>query len=117
MGKAFRHVSTFGWWGLYRCVESLDHNKSVFVLGGYISPVTKWAAFIKEWDETLPFSGLKDEFGQPYFHMKEIARRSNCMEIVQAFYRVIEKHCELAVSVKINTIDLVVQSRHLMDGV
>lgn len=86
--------------------ESFDQNKSIFVLGGYVSPVLKWVEFVREWEQILPFAGLTDEFGQPYFHMKEIAPRSNCMEIVQAFYRIIEKHCELAISAKIDKREL-----------
>ncbi len=86
--------------------ESFDHKTSVFVLGGFVSPESKWQAFITDWDEILPYSPLRDEQGKPYFHMTEVAARADGLERTQAFYRVIEKHCELAMSAKINTREL-----------
>ncbi len=81
--------------------ESFDKDESVFVLGGYIAPVDTWAAFARDWEEILPYAGLKDESEQFYFKMSDLAARDKGIEKSQAFFRIIEKHRPLAITVKI----------------
>lgn len=86
--------------------ESFNRERSIFVLGGYVSPAARWATFTHDWSEILTFTRLRDKSGEPYFHMTELAARSDGLEIAQAFYRVIEKHCELALSAKVDKREL-----------
>ena len=79
--------------------ESFNQQKGVFVLGGYISPIAKWVAFAKEWEEMLPLAALKDEDGEYYFKMSHLAARGGGIELSQAFFNIIERHCEMALSV------------------
>ena len=81
--------------------ESFDAETKVFVLGGYIAPQTTWEAFSKEWEEIVPYAGLRDENGHFYFKMSELAARDNGIERSQAFFRIIEKHRPLAITAKI----------------
>lgn len=85
--------------------ESYSIQSDIFVFGGFISPTEKWLAFSRAWAEILPHAGLTKD-GQPYFKMSELALRDGGIERSQAFYRVIEKHCELAVSVMLMKRDL-----------
>ena len=79
--------------------ESFDHEEGVFVLGGYVSPVGKWSAFAPEWEEILPYAGLRDEDGQYYFKMSSLAARDGGIARSQAFFNIIDRHCELPISV------------------
>jgi hypothetical protein len=81
--------------------DSLGED-GTFVLAGYVASAETWAKFSKDWEEILPYSGQVDDNGVGYFKMSDLARKGDGIERSQAFFRVIEKHVQLAVSCKIN---------------
>lgn len=81
--------------------DSLGED-GTFVLGGYVANAEAWADFSRDWEEMLPHSGQVDSNGIGYFKMADLARKGDGIERAQAFFRVIEKHVQLALSCKIN---------------
>jgi hypothetical protein len=76
----------------------------VFVLAGYIATAEAWAEFSKEWDELLPLAKLGPN-DRRRFKMQEMIAPA-WIQNVPAFYRVIENHVALAVSIKIEIDDI-----------
>lgn len=86
--------------------ESFDHKRGVFVLGGYVAPTEVWEKFTKEWLELLSYARLRDAHGNWFFKMSELVKSNEGIERSQAFFRVIERHNLVAVSVKITQPEL-----------
>ena len=84
--------------------ESFDEER--FVLVGYLSTPQRWAELSAEWEELLPLVSVPDEEGFREFKMEEIAKSPERISHVPAFYRLIEKHVQQAVSVTFNIADL-----------
>jgi len=83
--------------------DSYDSD-GTFVLAGFIAPESHWAAFSKQWEKMLAH-GILDKNGY-YFKMAEMAWLPERRERVSGFFRVIEEHVTLGVSVVIDTQDL-----------
>lgn len=80
-------------------VDASTEGGELFVLAGYIAPAEAWASFSDDWQA---------ELDRPQklraFKMKDQAR--NHWRRTERFYRVIEKHVTMAVSVTIRIPDL-----------
>jgi len=72
-----------------------------FVLGGHIATADKWVEFAKDWKLLLPGLGTKDKNGKYHFKMYEMGRAGRIHE-AESFYKVIEKHVALSVSIRMN---------------
>lgn len=83
--------------------ESIGADGTI-VMGGHVASVETWARFAADWEKMLS-QGLRDERGQ-YFHMAEMAGSPERMSRVPGFYRLIEDHLRLSVSVRFNANDL-----------
>ena len=75
----------------------IDDSKEVgeaLVLAGYIAKRERWKSLSDEWEDLLKLAWM------PHFKMSEVASRESqeAMELVSAFYRIIEKHVEAAIS-------------------
>jgi hypothetical protein len=77
-----------------------SYDDDVFVLAGYIARAEAWARFAKAWEEFLPWGTLKSD-SQRHFKMSEMAQSEQGMERWGAFYRVIEDHVLLALSITV----------------
>lgn len=77
-----------------------------FVLAGYVATAERWAAFAKDWEALLPRHGALANNGKYHFKMSEMALSPERMERVAPFYRVIEEHAQLCVSVSMKISDL-----------
>lgn len=82
-----------------------------YVLAGHIASADAWEAFSRDWEKTLPM-GLRDKDGW-YFKMSEMAASPERMERVPAFYRVMEDHILLSVSVHFKIADLAAAQRRI----
>lgn len=71
-------------------------NEKFFVMAGYVASVEQWAAFAREWQERLDMTPRL-----PYFKMSEMAQSPERLERAGWFYRVIEDHVRLAISISI----------------
>lgn len=78
---------------------STEHDE-LFVLAGYIAPDDKWARFSDEWQAELDRPPNK----LAVFKMKDQAKRHH--RRAERFYRVIEKHVTMAVSVSVRIPEL-----------
>lgn len=75
-----------------------SEDNAIFTLAGYVASVDGWLSFTKEWEELLPL-GVLNRKGTYQFKMSEMAANEERMARVPAFYRVIEKHADIAISV------------------
>jgi hypothetical protein len=79
--------------------ESADSKH--LIVAGYLASVEKWAAFSDEWAELL---GMRS----PHYpqleelHMTEMRSTPERMELVRAYYRVIEKYVDAAIMVAVD---------------
>jgi hypothetical protein len=83
-------------------VDDSYTQNGTFVLAGYIASAEAWVNFSKDWEQLLPLTN-RGPSGKWRFKMREMARR---MRDVIPFHRVIEQHALIAISCKINLIDL-----------
>jgi Protein of unknown function (DUF3800) len=86
-------------------IDESYSQKGVYVLAGYIATAEAWANFSKEWKGVL-HNGTRDKYGRDHFKMKEMAVSERRRKRLPIFFRVIEKHVALAVSCKVNVIDI-----------
>lgn len=73
--------------------ESADNR--FLVLSGYVATAERWAAFSRDWEELLPKAYLRSD-GSTNFKMREMAKSEERMSWVLPFFKVIEKHVQLA---------------------
>jgi hypothetical protein len=73
-----------------------------FVIAGYIASAQAWANFSQEWEQLLPLTKRGKE-GIRRFKMREMKGQ---IDDVCAFYRIIEKHVLMAISVRFRYRDL-----------
>lgn len=74
--------------------ESIDTGR--FVMAGHIATLDEWSSFSAEWEELLPLAPYNNS-GVREFHMSNM--QGSFMDVVPAFYRVMEKHLPVALSV------------------
>jgi hypothetical protein len=86
---------------LQAAIDESYTEGGVFVLAGYIASAEAWARFSKEWEILLPTS-TRGPRGKYRFKMNEMI---NYIDKVPPFYRVIEDHVIMSVSLKINLDD------------
>lgn len=80
--------------------ESISEGDE-FVLGGHVASPEAWSQFSVEWEELLPWGTLAQD-NQYHFKMSEMAQNKERMERVPAFYRIIERHVLVSLSLRIN---------------
>lgn len=85
--------------------ESYDKG-GLFVMGGYIAPVGAWAAFSKEWEEMLPYGTRCPKTGEWHFHFREMIVSPERHARIPAFYRIIQNHVSVALSVTLRMEEL-----------
>jgi hypothetical protein len=76
--------------------ESVDEG--LFVLAGYVAPAENWARLAGEWEQMLPYGCLGSD-GRYRFKMSEMAQLPERMERVPRFYRIIERHIPVSLSI------------------
>lgn len=89
-------------WQIY-VDESVGND--VFVLGGFVSEASRWAAFAQEWSQMLPYAVRSADKGYR-FKMSEMAMNPERLERAQAFWRIIEKHVEFGISASLRLSDI-----------
>src|SRR5439155_26504913 len=91
---------------IWRAYMDVSGTKGSFVLAGYLSDIESWAKLSKEWEQLLNsgFATRNKASGKPRFKMREM---NNPRRIgnVPLFYKVIEDHAKLAVSIRFNTLE------------
>lgn len=77
-----------------------------YVLGGFVAAPEAWEAFAAEWEPLVQPFGILQPNGRYEFKMTDMAALPERMARVVSFYRVIEKHLPVAISVSFNKKDL-----------
>lgn len=85
-------------------IDDSRSDDGTMVLAGFVSTTEKWAAFSTEWRNMLPYGVKAPDTGKNRYHFKmsEMAGSPDRMSRVKAFYLILEKYVELAISIKCN---------------
>lgn len=89
---------------VYQAYVDDSHDDDYFILGGFVAKPDTWARFSKEWEAILDFAMIGPN-GKHIFKMSEMVDNQR-MDIVPAFYRIIESHDLVALSCRIRISDI-----------